>query len=282
MNSLQLIGSLELGLIYALVAIGVYLTFRVIEFPDLTVDGSFPLGAAVASILILNGCNPFLATGLALLSGSLAGLVTAFLHVKWNIFGLLASILTMTALYSINLRVMGNRPNLAIMDETTIFSYGPVYVILSLMVLLVLILLYLFYSSHFGLGIRGAGINPKAGGAYGISISKTKFVSLAMSNGLVALAGALFAQSQGYVDIAMGTGTVIIGLASVIMGESFFRARTLIFSLMACVLGSLIYRIMISFALNSGDLGLQSSDLNMITAALVAGSMLLAKMRKRA
>jgi len=281
MNTLQFLGSLELGMIYALVAVGVYLTFRIIDFPDLTVDGSFPLGAAVASICIIHGHNPVLATFLSLLAGALAGLVTAYLNTHWKILGLLASILTMTALYSINLRVMDNKPNLVIMEEPTLFQYGHVLLILSGIVIAILLLLHLFFRSNFGLAIRGAGINPKAGAAYGISINKVKLTTLALSNALVALGGSLFAQSQGYADISMGTGTIVVGLASVILGESFLRSNSLIKALIACVFGSLVYRLLISLALNSGELGLQASDLNLITACLVAAAMILTKMRKK-
>lgn len=279
MNSLQALGSFELGLIYALVALGVYLTFRIIDFPDLTVDGTFPLGASVASICIVNGVNPLLATAAAILAGGFAGFVTAYLNVRWKILGLLASILTMTALYSINLRVMGNKPNLVIMEEPTFFHYGPVWLILVGIVLVTVVGLYFFFQTHIGLAMRAAGINPKAGAAYGISVDFVKLAILAASNALVALAGALFAQSQGYSDISMGTGTVVVGLASVIMGESFLKSGTVLKALLGCVIGSLVYRFVISFALNSGELGLQSSDLNLITACLVAFAMILARMR---
>lgn len=281
MNSLQFFGSLELGLIFSLVALGVYLSFRIIDFPDLTVDASFPLGAAVAGISILQGLNPFLATFLAIFAGALAGLMTAYMNVKWNILGLLASILTMTGLYSINLRVMGNRPNLVIMDEPTLFHYAPVLALLAGIVLVVLLLLYAFFSSEFGLGVRAAGINPRAGAAYGISSNKVKLIVLAMSNALVAFAGALFTQSQGFADVSMGTGTIVIGLASVIMGETFLESSAMLKNLIACVVGSLLYRFAISLALNSSEVGLESSDLNLITAILVAVAMIVPKMRAK-
>jgi putative ABC transport system permease protein len=262
------------------VAIGVYLTFRIIDFPDLTVDASFPLGAAVTGVCLLNGMNPYLATLVSLFAGAFAGFITAYLHVRWNILGLLASILTMTGLYSINLRIM-KTPSLVIMDEPTLFQHGHTLSILLLIVVLTLTLLHFFFASHFGLGLRAAGINPRAGAAYGISVKFVKLTVLAMSNALVALAGALFVQSQGFADISMGTGTVVVGLASVIMGESLFRTPSLIKNLIACVFGSLAYRFAISLALNTGELGLESSDLNLITACLVAAAMIFAKMRSR-
>ncbi len=280
MNLLQMIGSCELGLIYALVAIGVYLSFRVIDFPDLTVDGAFPLGAAVSAILIINGCNPIFACVCSIFAGALAGLITGLLNVRWQILGLLASILVLTALYSINLRVMGNKPNLAIMDEITVFHYGPVLAVLSVIVLCVLVLLHFFFASHFGLAVRAGAINPKAGAAYGINVSNIKLITLAMSNGLVALAGSLFAQSQGFADISMGTGTIIVGLASVIMGEAFFHPRSITMALIACVVGAVVYWLVIALALNSGELGLKSSDLNVITAVIVATTMIVARVRK--
>ncbi len=281
MNILQLLGSCELGLIYALVAIAVYISFRVIDFPDLTVDGSFPLGAAVSASLLINGCNPLLSCGLALLAGLLSGALTGYLSVRWNILGLLAGILTMTALYSINLRVMGNSPNIALLNEPTLFKDMNVAGVLLAITAAVILLLKRFFSSHFGLGMRAAGINAKAGAAYGIRTGRMKIVALAISNSLVALAGALFAQSQGFADISMGTGTVIVGLASVIIGETIFRPKSIGLALVACMIGSVIYRVVISLALNAHEFGLKASDLNLVTAILVTLTMIGAKLTKK-
>ncbi|MBP6218748.1 MAG: ABC transporter permease [Oligoflexales bacterium] len=281
MNALQVLGACELGLIYGLVALGVYISFRVIDFPDLTVDGSFPLGAAVTASLLVQGCSPVLSFIVALFAGLLAGAVTAYLSVRWNILGLLASILTMTALYSINLRIMGQQPNIALINEPTLFQDYSVLNVLFVLTVVTVLLLKMFFSSDFGLAMRASGINPKAGSAYGVSSGKVKFIALSMSNGLVAAAGALFTQSQGFADISMGTGTIVIGLASVIIGESVFHPRSLGLALFACVIGSVLYRLVISLALNASEIGLQASDLNLLTAALVATATILAKWMKK-
>jgi putative ABC transport system permease protein len=279
MNQLQLLGALEIGIIYGLVAIGVYITFKIIDFPDLTVDGSFTLGAAVSAALIANGMNPFLATFLAIISGSVAGMITGYLNVRWNILGLLAGILTMTGLYSINLRIMG-KPNIAIIDEQTIFSGYSIIIVALIILVITTLLLTRFFASEFGLGIRAAGINARISNAYGINVGKMKIIALALSNAIVAFAGALFTQSQSFADISMGTGTVIIGLASVIIGEAMLRPHRILTGLITCALGSVIYRIAIGFALNVNDVGLEASDLNLITVLLVVFTMILPRLKK--
>jgi len=278
MNLLQFMGSLEIGLIYALVAIGVYISFRVIDFPDLTVDGSFTLGDSAAIMLIAQGQHPLLATGVAILAGMAAGVFTGILHVRWRILGLLAGILTMTALYSLNLRIMG-KPNIAIIDEPTLYAHGSVTLItLAILTGLIIFLAWLF-ATHFGLGIRAIGINPKVSRSYGISVGKMQIIALGLGNGTVALGGALFAQSQGFSDISMGTGTIVIGLASVIIGETLFRSKKIWVGLLTCVVGSVLYRIVIALALNTHDWGLQASDLNIITAVLIIFTMILPQLK---
>lgn len=280
MNQLQLLGAVEIGLIYSLVAIGVYITFKVIDFPDLTVDGSFTLGAAVSSAMIFAGYNPYIATIVSILSGACAGFVTGYLNVRWNILGLLAGILTMTALYSINLRIMG-RPNIAIIDESTVFGSWSIILVILLVTVLTILKLTRFFASEFGLAIRAVGINPKVSSAYGIRVGVMKIVALAISNGIVALAGSLFAQSQGFADISMGTGTIIVGLASVIIGEALVHPERIWVALVTCAIGSILYRIAIAFALNAHDIGLEASDLNLITALLVALTMIATRFRKK-
>lgn len=280
MNSIQFFGALELGLLFGLVAIGVYLTFRVINFPDLTVDGSFPLGAATAAALIVQGTAPWLATLCAIFAGGLAGFVTGYLNVRWKILGLLAGILTMTALYSINLRIMG-RPNIALLSEPSLFSdTEKVLPILIVGTLVLLILLTAFLSSQFGLGLRATGINAKVCPSYGIHTNRMTLLGLSLSNALVALAGALFAQIHGFADISMGTGTLIIGLASVIVGETLLHSARIGIILLSCVLGSILYRLAIAMALNTHFAGLQSSDLNLITAVLVVIALLFPKLKQ--
>ncbi len=280
MNQLQLLGAVEIGLIYSLVAIGVYITFKVIDFPDLTVDGSFTLGAAVSSAMIFAGYNPYVATVVSILSGACAGFVTGYLNVRWNILGLLAGILTMTALYSINLRIMG-RPNIAIIDESTVFGSWSIILVILFVTIVTILKLTRFFASEFGLAIRAVGINPKVSSAYGIRVGVMKIVALAISNGIVALAGSLFAQSQGFADISMGTGTIIVGLASVIIGEALVHPERILVGLVTCAIGSILYRIAIAFALNAHDIGLEASDLNLITALLVALTMIATRFRKK-
>ncbi len=278
-NALALLAAIEIGLLYALVAMGVYLSFRIIDFPDLSVDGSFTLGAAMSAALIVAGYSPLLATLIACLAGAMAGLCTGYLHVKWKIMGLLASILTMTALYSINLRIM-DKPNIALLHETTLFSHTHVIGLLVLLVMGVLGLLTWLFATDFGLGIRAIGLNPRVSRAYGLSIDKLKLFSLALSNALVAFAGALFCQSQGFADISMGTGTIIIGLASLIIGETLLSPKKVAMALLACVMGSLVYRIVIGLALNTHQLGLKATDLNLLTAMLVTLTMILPQLKK--
>ncbi|MBN9288158.1 MAG: ABC transporter permease [Gammaproteobacteria bacterium 39-13] len=278
MNLLQLLGSIEIGLIYALIALGVYISFRIIDFPDLTVDGSFTLGASVAAALISSGYPALPSTLIAILAGMLAGMATGYLNVKWNILGLLSGILTMTALYSINLRIMG-KPNIAIINDPTLFTQHSVIVLSAIIVIITFLVLAWFFSTEFGLSMRAIGINPRVSSAYGIKVGTMKIIALALSNGIVAFGGALFAQSQGFADISMGTGTIIVGLASVMIGESLLGPKKIIFALAACIIGSLLYRIAIAFALNIHDIGLQASDLNLLTACLVTMTMILPKLK---
>lgn len=280
MNQLQFLGAIEIGLIYSLVAIGVYITFKVIDFPDLTVDGSFTLGAAVSSSMIYMGYNSYIATGAAICSGGLAGMITGYLNIRWNILGLLAGILTMTALYSINLRIMG-RPNVAIIDSETIFGNWSIIWVIFIITLIIIVILTRFFASDFGLSIRAIGINSKVSSAYGISVGKMKIIALALGNSIVSLAGSMFAQSQGFADISMGNGTIIVGLASVIIGEAIVHSKTILVGLITCSIGSILYRIAIAFALNAHDIGLEASDLNLITALLVALTMIATKFKKK-
>lgn len=287
LSEIAFYGAVETGLIYGLVAFGIYLSFRVLDFPDLTVDGSFPLGAAVAAVLIMEGWNPWLATGSAVLAGMAAGAVTAILNVKLNILNLLASILTMIALYSVNLRVMG-RPNIALLGEETVltpwysldFAYHQVPVFLfSIVILISLILLWRFMKSETGLAMRATGANPRMARAQGIATGTMIILGVAVSNGMVGLAGALFAQSQGAADVTMGVGVIVIGLASLIGGEAVITPSTVVRALIACVVGAIIYRLAIAFALNADFLGLQAQDLNLITAVLVTLAIVLPGVR---
>lgn len=281
MNSALMYGSLESGLIFSLVALGVYFTFRVIDFPDLSVDGTFPLGGAVTAVLLTLSLNPLLATLLSVIAGFIAGLMTGYLHVRLKLSGLLSGILTMTALYSINLRIMG-MPNMAIFNEATLFS-GELnaLLILGLIVCVVLLGLNLLLTSQFGLGIRSIGKSPIFARTYGVNVEKMTLFAIANSNALVALAGSLFAQTQGFADISSGTGIIIIGIASVIIGEGFVFSRKMVFILAGCIAGAILYRFIIGLILNYGAFGLESSDLNLISSLLVVGMLMLPRLQKR-
>lgn len=289
MSAIALLGALEIGLVFGLVALGVYLSFRVLQFPDLTVDGSFPLGAAVTATLIVHLVDPWLATLAGTAAGALAGLATAWMNLRLGILNLLASILTMIALYSINLRIMG-RPNVALLGERTVLSPLqdgplPVYVLtplaLAVAVLAIKGLLDRFLNSEVGLALRATGANPRMARAHGIGTERAILLGMALSNALVALAGALFAQAQGSADATMGVGTIVVGLAAVIGGEALWAPRSVAWATAACILGSILYRLIVALALNIDALGLQAQDLNLITAVLVALALVLPRWRTR-
>lgn len=292
--------SVEEGLLFGILALGVYISFRVLSFPDLSVDGSYPLGAAVAGVMIFRGTNPFLTLPVAVLAGALAGLLTGFLHTKLKIAPLLAGILTMICLYSINLRVMG-RPNISLspyLGHKTILSIlkglnlplKSIYLIplvFFLVVLVLKLLLDLFLHTELGLAIRATGNNEEMARAEGINTDITKLVGLSLSNGMVALAGALFAQYQGFADIGMGIGMIIAGLASVITGEALIRGRTISLITVQVVVGAIAYRLAIAAALKWGyNFGFKPTDLKLLTGLLViiilAFPVLRAKIKKRA
>nr|WP_235938279.1 ABC transporter permease [Endobacterium cereale] len=277
-------------MVFAFVAIGVFLAFRVLDFPDLTVDGSFPLGAAVAAVLITIGINPWIAAAAAMLAGGAAGTVTAFLNVRFRILNLLASILTMIALFSVNLRVMG-KPNVALINADTMLSpfFGlglrEVYVrplFVGVLVVIAVIAVWRFLESDAGLAMRATGANPRMSRAQGIDTSWQVYLGLALSNALVALGGALFAQTNGFADVTAGVGTIVVGLAAVIIGETLFGARGILLALIGCVVGSILYRIAIQVALSTDALGLKASDLNLVTAVLVAVALVLPRLRRGA
>lgn len=291
LSEIAFYGAIETGFVYALVAFSIYLSFRVLDFPDLTVDGSFPLGAATAATMIVAGYNPWLATLVAVFAGMLAGAVTAFLNVKLKILNLLASILTMTALYSVNLRIMG-KPNVALLgaDTQTVLSpleawlpipYFMVPVVLfALVTLVVLLLLWWFMKSEIGLAMRATGANPTMARAQGIHTGMMIILGVAIANGLVGFAGALFAQSQSAADVTMGVGVIVIGLASLIGGEAVLSPKTVLRALIGCVIGAIIYRLAIALALNADFIGLRAQDLNIITAVLVTLAIVLPGIRR--
>ncbi|MDR2852578.1 MAG: ABC transporter permease [Burkholderiaceae bacterium] len=289
MSLFSLLGALEIGLIYGLVALGVFISFRLLRFPDLTVDGSFPLGGAVCATLIAAGWNPFAATLLACAAGACAGLITGWLNVKLKIMDLLASILMMIALYSVNLRIMG-RPNVPLITEPTVFTvlqpaavpdslFRPL--LLVVIVIVAKLLLDWFFATQRGLAIRATGSNPRMARAQGVNTGAMVLLGMAISNALVALAGALFAQTQGGSDASMGIGTIVIGLAAVIVGESILPSRRMVYATLAVVAGAIVYRLFIALALNIDFIGLQAQDLNFVTAVLVTIALVIPMLRKR-
>lgn len=288
MSAFAFFGAIEIGLIYGLVALGVYLTFRVLDFPDLTVDGSFPMGAAVAATAIVAGVNPWLATGMAILAGAATGWVTAFLAVRCGILHLLASILTMIAAFSINIRIMG-RPNMALLGESTILtpfeSFGdPTYVrplVVGVLVLISAVFVVRLLNSDFGLGLRATGVNARMVSAQGASIGFCTYFGLALSNGFVGFAGALFAQTNSFADVTSGVGTIVVGLAAVILGQTIIPGRKIWVAVCAVIIGSVLYRLAVAFALSTGMFGLQASDLNLVTAVLVAVALIAPKIKAK-
>ncbi|NLA50931.1 MAG: ABC transporter permease [Alcaligenaceae bacterium] len=288
MSFLASLGALELGFIYSLVALGVFISFRILRFPDLTVDGTFATGGAVAALMISQGFDPFLASLCAALAGSFAGAITGWLNTKLGIMDLLASILMMTALYSINLRIMGG-PNIPLIFNDTVFTVTQPSVLtdyiwrpvmLGLVVVLVWVLSNLYFSTRSGLAMRATGANLRMARAQGVATDRSVVGGMALSNGMVALGGALFAQSQGGADISMGIGTIVIGLAAVILGQSVIHARRFAVILLSVILGAIVYRFFIALALNSDFIGLKAQDLNLVTALLVTIALVLPKLKK--
>jgi putative ABC transport system permease protein len=289
MSLFSLLGAVEIGLIFALVALGVYISFRLLRFPDLTVDGSFPLGGAVCAVLITAGVDPWLACVAAAGAGAVAGLVTGWLNVRLRIMDLLASILMMIALYSVNLRIMGG-PNVPLISEPTIFTQlqpeGMADYVLRPLVLLVIVILAKlaldrFFATERGLAIRATGSNPRMARAQGIHTGAMVLLGMAISNGLVGLAGAMFVQTQGGADISMGIGTIVIGLAAVIVGESILPSRRIAWATLAVVLGAIVYRFFIAAALNSDFIGLKAQDLNFVTAVLVTIALVIPQLKRK-
>ncbi|MDU7586864.1 MAG: ABC transporter permease [Acidovorax sp.] len=289
MSLFSLLGAVEIGLIFSLVALGVFISFRLLRFPDLTVDGSFPLGGAVCAILISTGTNPWLATLAATAAGAVAGLVTGWLNVKLKIMDLLASILMMIALYSINLRIMGG-PNVPLINDETLFTllqppglddYWSRPMILLVIVIAAKLFMDWFFATERGLAIRATGSNARMARAQGINTGAMVLLGMAVSNALVALAGALFAQTQGGSDISMGIGTIVIGLAAVIVGESILPSRRLVLATLAVIIGAIVYRFFIALALNSDFIGLKAQDLNLVTAVLVTIALVIPQLKRK-
>ena len=257
---------LEQGLIFGIMVLGVYITYKLLDFPDLSVDGTFPLGAAITASAMVAGVNPWIATLLAFVGGAMAGTITGFLHVKLKITNLLSGILVMTGVYSINLRIMG-KANVPLFQQSTIFSSGiNKILVLAMLAIILKLLLDLFLKTKVGFLLNAVGDNPVLVTSIGLDIGKVKFLGLALSNGLVALSGSVMAQNQGFSDVGMGTGVIVMGLASIIIGEIVFKKAPLILPTTMVLLGSVLYKASTALALR---MGLPATDLRLITAIIV-------------
>lgn len=278
------VGAANLGFLYAFVAMGIFITFRIHDFPDITVDGSFTLGAAASAVLIAAGCDPFLSLAAAFLAGSLAGFFTALIHTRLNVNGLLAGILVMSGVYSINLHLMG-RANVPLLDRTTVLTYleklnpGMPHELWIFCTLIPLMALFwfaasVFFRTDYGISMRATGNNPVMASATGVNVDRMKTVGVALANGLTGISGGLIAQYQGFADVGMGIGTIVIGLAAVIMGESIIRGRSVYARVFGVIIGSVIFRILIAFALAAG---MNPVDLKLLTALFVLVTLIISK-----
>ena len=298
-----LLGALTIGLILSLLALGVFISFRIFNFPDITADGSFPLGAAIAATLLVLGVNPVLATLAGFCGGVIAGLITGLLHMRFNIHGLLSGILVMTALYSVNLHVMG-KSNVPLLNETTLATYAEhigqtifdttkslniagwevsirdasilgctfgVMIVIGLGI-------HAFFRTNIGTAMRATGDNPQMMRAQGVNVGVMITLGLALSNGLIAMSGALLAQYQGFADVQMGIGMIVLGLASVIIGEALVGTQHVGFTIVGAVMGSVLFRLLVAIALRWG---LNPNDLKLITAVFVFLALVLPTLLKK-
>ena len=282
------------GLLYSLMALGVFITFRILDFPDLTVDGSFPLGAAIAATLITRGVSPWLSLIVAFVGGVAAGGVTATIHNKLKVPNLLAGILTMTMLWSINIRVLGNRANLPLIRRTTVLSqtkelFGEafaivwVYLIFFIVIAFVVkFLLDLFFRTDLGLTLGAMGNNPQMVTTQGVNVEYMKLIGVGLSNGLVGLAGALAAQYQGFADVSLGQGIIIAGLASVMIGEFILKSNRISLLTLRVILGSILFRGLMYLGRYYGYyINLTPNDLKLITGLLIVLSLIVTQVRKK-
>ena len=267
MNGL-LISTLSQGFIFALAALGIYITFRILDFPDLSVDGTFTTGAAICAILIKSGFSPVVALIVAIVGGLVAGACTGLLHVKLGITNILSGIIVMIGLYSINLRIMG-KSNIHLFDVNHLFTgkddLTKMFIVLGFVILLK-VSMDVFFKTEKGYVLKALGENPQFVISLGFDAGSYKILGLMMANGCVALAGGLYAQYQGFSDVGMGTGLIVSGLASIVIGEMLFKKVTLLKVTTISIFGSMIYRAILSIALK---LGLNASDLKLITAVIM-------------
>ncbi|MCW5771864.1 MAG: ABC transporter permease [Rhodospirillaceae bacterium] len=283
----------EQGFLFAFLGLGVLITFRFFRFPDLSAEGSYPLGGAVAATLLVAGWNPFAATAIAALAGAGAGIVTALVHTKLKINNIIAGIIVMTALYSVNLWVMG-KANVPLLNTPSVFSaivgavntlgfslpdnaYTTIPIACAFLVIAALALVW-FFHTDLGLAVRATGQNEAMILSLGVDVDRTKMVGLALSNGFIALSGALVAQNHGFADIGMGIGILVTGAAAVLIGEAIFGDRTVAWWVFAAIVGVLIYRLLVALALR---VGFEPNDLRLITAVLLLLALAVPQLRSR-
>lgn len=278
------VSALSQGLLWSVLAVGVYLSYRFLNISDLTSEGSFTLGAAVCASNIVRGMDPLLSCILALIAGALAGLVTGVLHTKFKMPSLLAGILSMTGLYSINLRIMG-KANIPLTQSVTLLTKlkgmfgltrdrdGAIYLGLIVVVILIVLLVW-FFNTEFGFSVVATGNNDKMIRANGVDSDKTIIAGLMLSNALIALSGSLVAQYNGYADVTMGIGAIVVGLASVIIGEVLFKDKYFAVCLIGVVVGSIIYRLIVTFVVNTNFIS--ANDMKLFTAIVVAVAIIIA------
>lgn len=278
------VSALSQGLLWSVLAVGVYLSYRFLNISDLTSEGSFTLGAAVCASNIVRGMDPLLSCILALITGALAGLVTGVLHTKFKMPSLLAGILSMTGLYSINLRIMG-KANIPLTQSVTLLTKlkgmfgltrdrdGAIYLGLIVVIILIVLLVW-FFNTEFGFSVVATGNNDKMIRANGVDSDKTIIAGLMLSNALIALSGSLVAQYNGYADVTMGIGAIVVGLASVIIGEVLFKDKYFAVCLIGVVVGSIIYRLIVTFVVNTNFIS--ANDMKLFTAIVVAVAIIIA------
>ena len=262
----MLLGTIEQSFIFAIMVLGVYISYKILDFPDMTVDGSFPLGAAVSASLIVKGMNPLLSLVIAMLAGAIAGLITGIIHVKLKVTNLLAGIIVMTGLYSVNLRIMGKSNIPLFMTKHLFNGQMSAIVIVGIFLIVIKLAVDFLLKTKFGFVLKALGDNESLITSLGINENNLKFYGLMIANSLVALSGGILAQYQGFADVGMGTGTIITGLASIIIGDAVIGKRKILRPTSMVIIGTILYKIIIALSLK---LGMNASDLKLITSILV-------------
>lgn len=273
-----------LGMIFAIMSLGVFISFKILNIPDLTIDGSFTTGCAMSAVCCVQG-HPFIGIGLAFVAGCCAGIITGILQTKCKVQAILAGILTMTALYSINLKILNGMPNISLFHKQTIFTpFEPIFgdhtgfIVVAVLLVAFAVVLYLFLKTQLGMSLRATGDNEAMVRASSINSDRMKVMGLALANGLVAIGGAVFAQNQGFADVSGGIGMMVVGVASIIVGEAFIHRKSMAFRFLAVIVGAIVYRFVLTIAL---QVGIAASDLNLFSALLVALAISLPHIRKK-